>query len=196
MKDGQKKIFITGGTGLLGHYLVKTASEIYDASYTFFPENKKDSIPYNCDKYHLDIRDRAAVLNTLKKIRPDYVIHTASIASVDYVEKNKQEARENNLGGTINIIAACQEVGARLIYISSNAVFDGENPSYSENDPVNPLNYYGTLKVEEEKAVKKSGLKYAIVRAILMYGWNLNVERKNAVTYGLLICSRPVKKSI
>ena len=183
MQNNSKEVFITGGTGLLGHYLIKSAPEKYNVSCTFFPAYKRDSINYNCRKYHLDIRDRDSVLNTVKKIKPDCVIHTSSVASVDYVEKNKEEARITNMGGMKNIIEACQEVKASLIYTSSNAVFDGENPPYFENNPVNPLNYYGHTKVQNEQAIRKSGLRYAIVRPILMYGWNLKVERKNPVTW-------------
>ena len=168
---------------MLGHYLIKSAPKKYNVSCTFFPAYKRDSINYNCRKYHLDIRDRDSVLNTVKKIKPDCVIHTSSVASVDYVEKNKEEARITNMVGTKNIIEACQEVKASLIYTSSNAVFDGENPPYFENNPVNPLNYYGHTKVQNEQAIRKSGLRYAIVRPILMYGWNLKVERKNPVTW-------------
>ncbi len=183
MQNSAKEIFITGGTGLLGHYLIKSAPEKYNVSRTYFPANKRDSINYNCSKYHLDIRDRDAVLKTITKVKPKCVIHTASIASVDYIEKNREEAIINNLGGTKNIIEACQEVNARIIYTSSNAVFDGENPPYSENDAFNPLNYYGQIKVKEEEAFRNSGLKYTVARPILMYGWNLDVERKNPVTW-------------
>lgn len=178
-----KKIFITGGTGLLGHHLIKTAPPMYSTSCTFFPIEKKDYIPYDCGKHYLDITDGGLVLDIIKKIKPDYVIHTASMANVDYVEKNKEEARKNNLGGIINIIEACRQTGAKVIYISSNAVFDGRNPPYSEDSVVNPINYYGQLKVEEERVVKESGLKYVILRPILMYGWNLKVERKDPVTW-------------
>jgi len=190
-----KSIFITGGTGLLGHYLIKTAPTNYNICCTFFPPEKKGSILYNCGIYYLDITDRDEVLNVIGDIKPDCVIHTASIAKVDYVEKNKEEARKTNLGGTMNIIEACQEINAKLIYISSNAVFDGKNPPYSEEDPVNPLNYYGKLKVEEEKFVKSSELKYAIIRPILMYGWNLKIERENPVTWliDLLKAGKEVK---
>jgi len=184
MGNGDKKtIFITGGTGLLGNYLIKTALEIYNICSTFFPADKENYLKYDCSKCYVDIRNKELVLNTIKEIRPDCVIHTVSLANVDYVEKNKDEARRTNLGGTTNIIEACKEISAKLIYISSNAVFDGENPPYSEEDPVSPLNYYGELKTREEKKVKESGLKYAIVRPILMYGWNLQVERKNSVTW-------------
>ena len=194
MQNNSKEIFITGGTGLLGHHLVKSAPKKYNVNCTFFPINKKGSIPYNCNKYHLDIRNRDAILKTMGKIKPACVIHTASIASVDYIEKNREEALINNLGGTKNIIEACQEINARMIYTSSNAVFDGENPPYSENDSVNPLNYYGQIKVKEEEALRNSGLKYTVVRPILMYGWNLEVERKNPVTW--LIDLLKVGKSV
>ncbi len=167
----------------MGHYLVRTAPGIYDVSCTYFPGNKKHSVPYVCGKHHLDISDRAAVMDIIKKAKPNHVIHTASIADVDYVEKNKKEAEMSNLGGTKNVIEACREVNAGLVYTSSNAVFDGKNPPYSEDDPVNPLSYYGELKIREEELVKKSGLEYAIVRPILMYGWNLGTERKNPVTW-------------
>lgn len=182
-KNNRKKVFVTGGTGLLGHHLVKTAPAAYDIDCTFFPLNKKDCISYKCGKHHLDVSDNESVLATIRKIRPDYVVHTASIANVDYVEKHKEEAEETNIGGTMNVIRACQETGAGLIYISSNAVFDGRHPPYSEEDPVRPLSYYGSLKVKEEELVGHSGLKFSIVRAILMYGWNLEVERKNPVTW-------------
>lgn len=167
----------------MAHHLIRAALEMYDVSYTFFPIEKKDSISYDCNKYHVDITDIGLVSNAINETKPDYVIHTASIADVDYVEKNRDKAKRNNLGGTINIIEACRKTGAKMIYVSSNAVFDGKDAPYSECSAVNPINYYGQLKVEEEDAVRKSGLKYAIVRPILMYGWNLAVERKNPVTW-------------
>jgi len=85
MLTENKKIFITGGTGLLGHHLIKTAPPMYSTSCTFFSTEKKDYIPSDCGKYCLDITDSGLVLDTIKKIKPDYVIHTASMGNVDYV---------------------------------------------------------------------------------------------------------------
>lgn len=139
MYKKNKKVFITGGTGLLGSYLVGSVPEGVDASYSFFPADKKDAIINNCGKYHLDTRDKEAVFGIMETIKPDYIIHAASLASVDYVEKNKEEAKAVNLGGTSNIIDACKKVAARLLYISSNAVFDGTSPPYAEEDRANPI---------------------------------------------------------
>lgn len=183
MNDKPKNIFITGGTGLLGHYLIKTAPDNFNLGCSFFPISKKDVIPYHCGKRHMDISERKSVLDTLRVVKPDYLVHTAAVADVDYVERNRDEARRVNLGGTTNVIDACRENGTHLIYISSNAVFDGKNPPYAENADTRPINYYGELKVMEEDAVIKSGLKHTIIRPILMYGWNLKMERKNPVTW-------------
>ncbi len=183
MARKKKKVFITGGTGLLGNYLLKYAPQGYEISCTYFPGHKKDSLASNPGKSCVDICDEYSVRSAVKIFRPDYIVHTASIANVDYIEKNKEEARKTNVGGTANVINACRDSGAKLIYISSNALFDGANPPYKEDDKPNPLNYYGKLKVEEEERLKFSGIKFSIVRPILMYGWNLTVERKNPVTW-------------
>lgn len=195
MKSNNKKVFITGGTGLLGHYLLKSAPQLFELSCTYFPEYKKDSISYRCAKCYVDISNEDSVLAAAEKVNPDYVVHTASIANVDYIEKNKDEAQRINIGGMKNIIKACKNSGAKLIYISSNAIFDGSNPPYREEDKPNPLNYYGQLKVQEEEMVRQSGLSYSIVRPILMYGWNLAVERQNPVTWLIeaLKENKPVK---
>ncbi len=179
----KKKIFITGGTGLLGNYLLKDAPRAYEVSCTYFPEQKKDSIKHKCSKYYVDISIEDLVSAAIENIKPDYIIHTASIADVDFIEKNKHEANRINTGGMNNIIKACKKSGAKLIYISTNAIFDGNNPPYREEDEPSPINYYGQLKVAEEELLKLSGLSFSIVRPILMYGWNLDVERQNPVTW-------------
>ncbi|MDD5173445.1 MAG: SDR family oxidoreductase [Candidatus Omnitrophica bacterium] len=193
MRKNEKKVFITGGTGLLGHYLIKTAPDNFSLGCSFFPASKRDAIPYNCDKRYMDIGEKKSLLSLLRAVKPDYLVHTAALADVDYVERNKDEARYVNLGGTLNIIEACKENRTHLIYISSNAVFDGENPPYAEDAGTNPINYYGELKVREENAVIKSGLKYTIIRPILMYGWNLVLERKNPVTWLIESLKKGVK---
>jgi dTDP-4-dehydrorhamnose reductase len=127
--------------------------------------------------------------------RPDVVIHAAAIGSVDFAERNREETKKVNVGGTEVVIELCQIVKSRLIYISSNAVFDGRTPLYSETTPVNPINYYGQLKVDAENVVRKSGIPWAIVRPILMYGWPYPGERDNPVVWWVnsLKNSQPIK---
>ena len=87
--------------------------------------------------------------------KPDVVINAAAIGSVDFAEKNREETKRVNVGGTQIVVELCQAYKSRLIYISSNAVFNGRSPLYSETAPVDPINYYGQLKVEAENIVRR-----------------------------------------
>ena len=142
-----------------------------------------------------DVTDRKQMQSVFEWAKPDVVIHTAAIGSVDFAEKNREEARKVNVCGTEVVAALCQIFKSRLIYISSNAVFDGRAPFYSETVPVNPINYYGELKVEAENIVRESGISWAIVRPILMYGWPYNGERDNPVVWWVrsLENGKPIK---
>jgi dTDP-4-dehydrorhamnose reductase len=115
--------------------------------------------------------------------KPDVVIHTAAIGSVDFAERNREQTRKVNVGGTEVVAELCQIFKSRFIYISSNAVFDGRTPFYSETAPVNPINYYGQLKVEAENVVRESNIPWTILRPILMYGWPYQGERDNPVVW-------------
>ena len=130
-----------------------------------------------------DIRKREQIEDVFAWARPEVVIHTAGAGSVDFAEKNRSEAYHSIVTGTKIVGQAALRYGARFIYISSNAVFDGEKPFYAEDDPVSPINYYGQLKVEAEEWVKNNGLFHTIVRPILMYGWPFPGGRGNLVTW-------------
>ena len=183
------RILITGGTGLLGQALLNIAPQGIKMAGTYLP-GKAPSTELACPFFPLDVRHKDQVEQLFDQVRPDLVIHTASIGSVDYSEHHREESWAVNVGGTQNIGQACARHHAQLIFISSNAVFDGEHPFYAEDAPVNPINYYGQLKVEGEEWVKASGLEYAIVRPILMYGWHLPIERGNWVTSWIRSLSR------
>ena len=113
----------------------------------------------------------------------DAVVHAAGIASVDYVETHYAESLESNIVGTLNVTSACRRADAHLIYVSTNAVFDGKKPPYRETDPVNPVNKYGRLKVDCERLVQETLKHLTIVRPILMYGWKHAVTRPNPATW-------------
>lgn len=178
----KKKVLITGVTGLLGKALAETNGAGHQLVGTYLP--KTLAVPfYNFPTTSLDVRDREKLLSIFQEHRPEVVIHTASIGSVDYCETHREESWEVNVKGTQNIIHFCEEFGAKLIFISSNAVFDGEKAPYGENDPVHPINYYGKLKVEGEECTRKARVPHAIVRPILMYGWHHPSGRPNPVTW-------------
>lgn len=176
------KVLVTGGTGLIGRYLLRQLKAQTETVATYFRNRRFERIR-DIKYYHLDVTMGKEVLELFKAERPNVVVHTASIGSVDYSENHQDEARLVNVGGTKNVVAAAMACNAKFIFISSNSVFSGENPPYKEQDPPNPINYYGQLKLEGERIVAASGLRYAIVRPILIYGWNDPNGRPNPVTW-------------
>ncbi len=179
------RILITGGTGLLGKSLLEEAPGTAGLTATGLSD-PTPLLPARYRGFPLDVRDAAAVQWLVRHVEPTVVIHTASIGSVDYVQRHPDEARAVNVTGTAHIAAAAAAVGAYLVFISSNAVFDGTRAPYREEDPVCPVNIYGRLKVEAEQLVAAcTTIPTAIVRPILMYGWNHPTERVNPVTWVL-----------
>lgn len=173
------KVLFTGATGLLGRYfLLKTPSK-FQVIGTY---HKNPNFKHN-NFLKLDVVNKKEVISLFERINPDIVVHAASIGSVDYCELHEKEANEVNVKGTINVVEACRLAGAKLIFISSNAVYDGENPPYSEDSPRKPLDEYGRTKVKGENIVSTSGLPYNIVRLMTMYGWPPPEGRGNPVSW-------------
>jgi dTDP-4-dehydrorhamnose reductase len=188
------RVLITGGTGLLGVALQKRAPSNSEGFTSYFPERSLP-VPLPFPILAADVSDRKQMQSVFEWAKPDVVIHTAAIGSVDFAERNREETRKVNVGGTEVVAALCEIFKSRLIYISSNAVFDGRTPFYSETTPVNPINYYGQLKVEAENIVRKSSVPWAIVRPIMMYGWPYQGERDNPVVWWVrsLENGKPIK---
>lgn len=175
-------ILITGITGLLGKYLVETSKASDDLSGVYLGNYQMQDAK-NLKYYNLDVQDKNALKKLFKDNVIEIVIHAAGIADVDFCERHYKIAYRSNVLGTQNIIKLCKMHKTKLVYISTNAVFDGENPPYKEEDKVNPINKYGLIKLECEKRVKEAFEKYIIIRPILLYGWNHRRERKNLVTF-------------
>jgi dTDP-4-dehydrorhamnose reductase len=148
----------------------------------YWPERLFPS-PLSANVRAADVTSRDQMKTVFEWARPRVVIHTAGIGSVDWAERNREQTYAVNVIGTQIAGHLATEYGASFIYISSNAVFDGNRPLYSENDPVCPINYYGQLKVEAEDWVKANLQEWAIVRPILMYGWPYPGERDNPVVW-------------
>jgi len=120
----------------------------------------------------MNISDRDEVFNVLSQLHPDTVIHTAAETNVDKCETNKEWAWNVNAAGTRNIAEACSKIGAKLVYISTDYVFDGEKGLYSEEDEANPINYYGVTKLKGEDFVKQFCEDFIITRTSVLYGWH------------------------
>jgi dTDP-4-dehydrorhamnose reductase len=119
----------------------------------------------------MDITDIEAVENTVKKEKPDYIIHAAAYTKVDKAEEEIDLCRKINSFGTKNVATVAEKYGAGLIYISTDFVFDGlKRLPYSEMDKANPLSVYGLTKYEGEEAIRKICNEYYIIRASWLFG--------------------------
>lgn len=117
--------------------------------------------------------DAAVAPRLLDSVQPDAVIHTTAIAAIDYCEQHQNEARRVNQDTTAWLADACAERGIRLVYCSTDNVFDGERGMYREDERPNPVNYYGVTKAEGERAVLERGgvaARVAIVMGLPLLG--------------------------
>jgi len=128
----KRKLLVTGASGLLGSKIVEIAKN----DYTVIPLHKTK--PLHSNSLKLDITSTAEVLNLFNKLKPAIVIHTASETNVDKCETEREHAWKTNVEGTHNLADACKKIGAKLVYISTDYVFDGEKGFYIEEDKPNP----------------------------------------------------------
>ena len=139
--------------------------EVMGADVNPFPNSNKSNV------LMLDATDRDNVFKQLQKYKPDVVINAINIPSVDFCEDNIQEARKIIVDTTKNMLDACGK-NIKLVFLSSDYIFDGKNGPYSENDIPNATNNYGSLKLEGEKLVLNSNPQNLVVRTTILYGWH------------------------
>jgi len=151
------KILITGASGQLGSEVVKLL--------------KKRKMEYlSPSRDELDITDQKIVNQYFKKNNPDMVIHCAAYTAVDKAETAKGDCYSVNVQGTKHITNACKKFDSKLVYISSDYVFDGHGSvPFTEIDAPNPVNYYGETKYQGESIVRSELEQYYIIRTSWIY---------------------------
>lgn len=164
------RIVITGAAGLLGDKILRVAS----ADDTLLPTHR--SVAPTESSLKMDVADIGQVHERLLALRPDAVIHAAALTNVDECERDRERATLVNSLGTRNIAEVCRQLGCRMIYVSTDYVFDGESGMYVETDTPSPINHYGSTKLEGEGHVMGLCEDYAICRTSVLYGWH---PRKN-----------------
>jgi dTDP-4-dehydrorhamnose reductase len=159
------KLLITGASGLYGSRLAQLALaknfEVYSSDI--------QSLTVYGTFVKLDISEKAQVEEAFKTIKPDVVVHAASLTDVDKCELNKALAWKVNVDGTKNIVESTEKTGSFLIYISTDYVFSGEKGCYVESDACDPTNYYGLTKLLAEEIVQTQ-TEYFIARPSVIYG--------------------------
>ncbi len=166
------KVLVTGVNGQLGHDVVNELT-------------KRHHTAISTDRDEMDITNAGQVLAFVKENVPDVVIHCAAWTAVDLAEEHIDDTMKVNASGTRNIATACKEIGCKMIYISTDYVFDGEGTvAWKPDNKCNPLNVYGQSKYEGEVAVRELLDKYFIVRIAWVFGINGNNFVKTMLRLG------------
>lgn len=175
-----KKILVTGANGMLGQDLCPILE-------------KEGYQVIKTDISDMDITKAEEVNSVLADYMPDIVIHCAAYTNVDKAEEDIKTARLINVTGTENIAKASSKAGAKLVYISTDYVFNGNgNKPYLPTDATNPINNYGLTKWEGEEAVKNNCKNYIIARTSWLYG----IHGKNFVETMISLADKPELKVV
>ena len=176
------KILVTGACGQLGYDVMNEALSrghacigtdiVEKEKRSFF---QKDSLASQGEYVTLDITDTTAVAKAIEELQPDIVVHCAAWTAVDLAEDEENYSKVFNINekGTENIALACKKTKSKLIYISTDYVFDGNgSQAWSVTDACDPINIYGKSKRAGELAVINNLEQYFIVRISWVFGCN------------------------
>jgi dTDP-4-dehydrorhamnose reductase len=180
------KVLVTGANGLLGQHLIRQLVE--EGKFTIHATGKGASrLPYGAGSgltYHAaDLTDFKKAQALVEKISPHIIIHTAAMSQPNDCAADKTACWKTNVGATRVLVKAAQKTKSYFIYVSTDFVFDGTEGPYDEHASPNPINGYGESKLLAEEIVEMSGLHWAIVRTVLVYGDKVPGGRNNFVLW-------------
>jgi len=181
----KNKLLILGANGFLGSNIIQIRSKnkLLNKDFTFIAADLHNN---NIDKtvsfYHIDITQQEDVYKQIVVLSPDIIVLTAAMTNVDQNEKDKRLATKINVEGPKNVIKACKQIDSKLIFLSTDFIFDGRKRGhYTEEDVPKPLNHYAKTKYDAELAIINSDIDHLICRAAVLYGWNN--EKLNFITW-------------
>ena len=168
------KVLITGCEGNLGWLLYKKLKKYFNV----IPTKKSNINSFvNCKNFKiLDITNREDVKLVINESNPNIIINCAAITNVDYCEENHNLAYNVNVIGLANLLKAADK-NVKIIQFSTDYVFSGKEGNYKETDPTYPISYYGKTKLESENFLRGSLNEYVIIRASVMYGNTISLDK-------------------
>ena len=167
----KSKLLIIGGSGLVGSTLLQYASPNYSIHFTY-NTNKITFDNVNSTRINL-LGNQKMIIDLIKEVQPDIVVNTAAHSSVDLCEADHSIADKLHVDITQDITQVCKDIDSKLVYISTDAVFQGElHKKYTELDQPNPINYYGKTKLQAEQITLNASSKNVVLRTAVIYGWH------------------------
>jgi dTDP-4-dehydrorhamnose reductase len=167
-------VLITGGSGTLGWTLARLLAGRCGVIATHF---SNPCTPEGVEAARLDLGDGASIRELLGDRNPGVIVHLAAVTNPDVCEVDPDRARRVNLEATAEIAASAARMGSRLLFASTDLVFDGRRGNYSEEDEARPLNIYGATKLDAEQAVLGACPEAFVFRTSLIYGLGSPVSK-------------------
>ncbi len=158
------KTIVIGASGLVGQNLLREFSALGETLGTCHSQIQSELTP-------LDLADPAQIEKIIGEFRPDVVLLPAAMTNVDLCEEKPELSRQINVDGTAAVARAARKLDARLVYISTDYVFDGTAGPYGEDATPNPINHYSRHKLEAENVVRETVPHHLILRTSSVYGW-------------------------
>ncbi|HTK81495.1 MAG TPA: dTDP-4-dehydrorhamnose reductase [Bacteroidota bacterium] len=172
-----KRVLITGSNGLLGQKLVELLSN--SPNYMMLLTSKQEASVFQDERLQyrqLDISHKQQLSDVVEEFEPEIIVNTAAMTNVDQCETEREAAWRANVTGVENLVRSAKLVGARIIQLSTDYVFDGKSGPYNEVDRPNPLSYYGRTKLASENVLQTSGIPAAILRTMVLYGIGFGIK--------------------
>ncbi len=183
------KVFILGASGLVGGNCQKHFTEMgWDAKGSYFSFETPGTVYYNTlEPLHPGNFD-------VKAFQPDVIVHCGALTAVDYCETHEEESYQKTVQSTINVIALAKQCNAKMVYISTDYVFDGVHGPYREDDPVSPISVYARHKLEAEQMTLKELPNSLVLRVTNVYG--NEVRGKNFIARIIDQCQKKQKLTL
>lgn len=170
------RVLVVGGSGFIGRYLVRRLGGNPECELSATYLSRPPASDGNSWR-RLELPDAEALEEVFLACRPEVVAHLAAIADVGAAERDPERAQAVNVDGTSPIVGLCKQHGARLVFVSTEYVFDGKQGPYSEDAAPSPTTQYGRTKWEAERNAAKLGSRGCVVRTSIVYGWPLQRHR-------------------
>ncbi|MGF1482108.1 MAG: SDR family oxidoreductase [Cyanophyceae cyanobacterium] len=162
-----QKLLVTGASGFLGWHLCRRATDQWQVIGTTW--RQRVEIPGVC-LIRVDLRHFKTLQELFAHVQPAAVIHTAAMSKPNACQQSPEAAYSINVTASLNLARLCAEARIPVVFTSTDLVFDGHNPPYSETAPVSPLNIYGEQKVAAEQGILKRSPRAVICRLPLLFG--------------------------
>jgi dTDP-4-dehydrorhamnose reductase len=170
------RILITGANGLLGQAVMHIFTRESEFELIQSSVEDKAFVSFGSEYYMLDITNKEEVKKAVKEFNPKIIVNCAAFTDVDKCETERELCWKLNVDAVKNLIIASRINDAKIVHYSTDYIFDGKYGPYNEKATPNPISFYGRSKLASENALTTSGVDFAIIRTMVLYGLGVNVK--------------------